>query len=319
MLDIEGLTIHFRSRAGMVQAVRGVDLSIAPGQVLGLAGESGCGKTTTALAIPRLLPRNAEILSGRIMFEGQNLLARTEPEMEAIRGRLISFVFQGAMNALNPVHRVGAQIVEVITRHEPTVSREDARRRVAELFDLVGIPKTRTGGYPHEFSGGMRQRAMIAMALSCNPRLVIADEPVTALDVMIQAQILDLIQKLCRQLSLSMVLISHDLSVIAETCGRVAVMYAGKIVEEGPVGEVFARPAHPYTHGLARAFPRIDGQRGLVPGIPGAPPDLVRLPQGCAFFDRCPQRIDRCRAEDPSPTLVTGARRVACHLVGAGA
>jgi peptide/nickel transport system ATP-binding protein len=315
MLEIKNLSVQFSSQMGTVKAVREVSFSLKEGEVLGLAGESGCGKTTTALSIPRLLPRNAAITGGQILFNGEDLLKKSGSEMEHIRWKQISVVFQGAMNALNPVQTVGAQILEAILYHEPQITREAGKGRVAQLLELVGIPASRATAYPHEFSGGMRQRAMIAMALACNPRLVIADEPVTALDVMVQAQILNLIKRLCDELNLAMILISHDLSVIAETCDRVAIMYAGKLVEDGPVAEIFQYPAHPYTQALLRSYPNIHRERQFVAGIPGNPPSLVRLPAGCAFYERCTQRMEKCAQNEPPMVSPRPGQRAACFLV----
>lgn len=316
MLEVKNLTIQFNSQVGIVQAVRDVSFSLGVGEMLGLAGESGSGKTTTALAIPRLLPKNVIHTSGRILFNGEDLCAKSEKEMEKIRWRQISVVFQGAMNALNPVKTIGSQILEAIEHHEPQTTAQEGRRRVAELLELVGIPGGRAAGYPHEFSGGMRQRAMIAMALACNPQLVIADEPITALDVMIQAQILTLIKQLCRQLNLAMILISHDLSVIAETCDRVAIMYGGKLVENGTVKSIFTQPAHPYTQALLHAFPNIHKERTFVAGIPGNPPSLIHLPPGCSFCERCSQHREKCRTSEPGMVTLNEEHCVACFLSG---
>ena len=316
MLQIRNLSIEFTRRSGPVLAVRNVDLAMRKGEILGLAGESGCGKTTTAMAIPRLLPVNARVTSGEILFEGANLLSKSEQEMGRIRWKEISVVFQGAMNALNPVKRAGAQVAEAILQHDKDARPEEVRDRVGRLFEMVGISAKRATHYPHEFSGGMRQRAMIAMAIACNPKLVIADEPITALDVMIQAQILDLMKELCDQLGLAMVLISHDLSVIAETCDRVAIMYAGCLVEVGPAREVFAHPAHPYTAALIGAFPNIHGERRFVGGIPGTPPDLRQRPPGCSFSDRCVRRGPRCGTEEPVLMDLGGGHAAACCLIG---
>ncbi len=313
LLELQDLTVSYPSRAGMVHAVDRVNLTLETGEALGVAGESGCGKTTTALSIPRLLPQGA-VVGGRVLLGGQNLLERTEDEMRVIRWRDVAFVFQGAMNALNPVQRIGDQLMEPIRIHE-RISAPAARSRVAELLEGVGIPSARARDYPHQFSGGMKQRAMIAMALVCRPRLIIADEPVTALDVMTQAQILDLIKGLRRDRELAMILISHDLSVIAETCDRVAIMYAGKVVEVGPVATVFSAPAHPYTRALIGAFPNIHGPRELVAGIPGHPPQLVTPPAGCRFYDRCPVHIDVCLTVDPAMRPAAPGQSAACHLI----
>lgn len=315
MLEIKNLSIQFTSLMGTVKAVRDVSFSLKEGEMLGLAGESGSGKTTTALSIPQLLPRNATITSGQILFDGDDLCTISEEEMEKIRWRQISVIFQGAMNALNPVKTIESQIIEAISQHELQTSKQDARRRVLDLLDMVGISSSRAANYPHEFSGGMRQRAMIAMALACNPRLVIADEPITALDVMVQAQILNLLKRLGDELNLAMILISHDLSVIAETCDRVAIMYAGRLVEDGSVESVFKQPAHPYTQALLRAFPNIHKERQFVAGIPGNPPSLVHLPSGCAFYARCSQRMDKCPLSEPPMTVSRADHKAACFLL----
>jgi peptide/nickel transport system ATP-binding protein len=317
LLEVEDLSIRFRTSAGFVQAVDRVSLRVERGEMLGLAGESGCGKTTAALALPRLLPDTAETTSGQVRLDGRDLLALSEREMERVRWREVAFVFQGAMNALDPVLTVGSQILEPIRLHEPDTSREAARARVDDLLEQVGIPARRGREYPHEFSGGMRQRVMIAMALACRPKLLIADEPVTALDVMVQAQILQLLRRLRDELGIAMILISHDLSVIAESCDNAVVMYAGRVAERGSVEAIFERPSHPYTRALIRAFPDVTGVRTLIAGIPGAPPDLRTAIRGCPFVDRCAVAIDTCRSTEPALRAVGEGHVAACHLAEA--
>jgi oligopeptide/dipeptide ABC transporter ATP-binding protein len=282
------------------------------GEALGIAGESGCGKTTTALSLVRILPPNARIVSGRIDLMGIDLVPKSDNALRRYRWREISIVFQGAMNALNPVSRVRDQIAEPI-EERLGASPKEARKRANELLELVGIPRKRGSVYPHQLSGGMRQRAMIAMALACDPAVVIGDEPTTALDVMIQAQILELLEDLRHKLGLSLILITHDLSVIAETCDRVMIMYAGRVAEEGPVDEVFRRPRHPYTQKLLSAFPNIHADRRTLDVIPGSPPDLRRPPPGCRFAPRCPMAMAVCSEVVPPETTFDGVR-VACHL-----
>ncbi|MHA1721815.1 MAG: ABC transporter ATP-binding protein [Candidatus Baldrarchaeia archaeon] len=313
VLEVKGVKTYYLTDEGQVKAVDGVSFAMERGETLGLAGESGCGKTTLALTITRLLPRNARVISGEIYFDGVEILSLDEEEFRKIRWKDISIIFQEAMNALNPVRRVGDQIVEAILLHE-NVAREEAVDRVMNALEMVGIDRERFWHYPHEFSGGMRQRALIAMALVCNPKLVIADEPVTALDVMVRAQVLKLIKELQSKMELSMILITHDLSVIAETCDRVAIMYAGKIVEIGDVISIFKDPKHPYTKGLIKAFPSIYGPRELPASISGTPPDLLNPPSGCRFHPRCPHVMDICKVEEPEMKRINGKRYVACHL-----
>ncbi len=307
------LVVEFQTQAGVVHAVEGASFELDEGQALGLAGESGCGKTTTALALMRLLPYNGKIKRGSIRFQGRDLVRLSDMTMRKVRWKDISIIFQGAMNSLNPVQKIEKQIAEPILLHED-VEKEQARERAGDLLELVGISRKRLDDFPHEFSGGMRQRVMIAMALACNPKIVIADEPVTALDVMIQAQILELLERLRRELHLSMILISHDLSVLAETTDKVAIMYAGKIVELGSTMDVFTDPKHPYTQGLVSAFPDIRGPRDMPAAIPGDVPSLISPPKGCVFHPRCKFAFDRCSREEPALAEVAPARRAACFL-----
>jgi oligopeptide/dipeptide ABC transporter ATP-binding protein len=312
LLEVDGLRTHFSLESGTVHAVDGVSFRLDTGEALGIAGESGCGKTTTALSLIRLLPENARIVGGSVKLYGIDLVPKSDNALRRYRWREVSIVFQGAMNALNPVHRLNEQIAEPLVQRL-NVSDKEARRRAGDLLELVGIPRTRGSAYPHELSGGMRQRAMIAMALACDPAIVIGDEPTTALDVMVQAQILELLEDLRQKLGLSLILITHDLSVIAETCDRVLIMYAGRVAEEGPVHEVFRRPRHPYTQKLLSAFPNIHADRRTLDVIPGSPPDLRHPPPGCRFAPRCAFAMAVCSEVVPPERTFDGVR-VACHL-----
>ena len=317
LLVVDNLTTYFKLDGKIVRAVDGVSFTLRDGEALGLAGESGCGKTTTALSLLRLLPSNATIVRGSVKVYGVDLVPKSERGLRRYRWREISIVFQGAMNALNPVRRVVEQIAEPI-EIRLGVERNSSIKRAGELLELVGIPRRRGAAYPHELSGGMRQRAMIAMALACNPAIVIGDEPTTALDVMVQAQILELLERLRHELGLSLILITHDLSVIAETCDRVLIMYAGKVAEEGTVDRVFRTPRHPYTQKLLRAFPNIHSDRRNLEVIPGSPPDLRDPPPGCRFHPRCTFAMDVCRVEVPPEVTFSDGVRVACHLYPLG-
>jgi len=312
VLDVKDLTTHFFMQEAVARAVEDVSFSLRKGEMLGLAGESGCGKTTTALSIMKLLPPGGRILKGEIILDEEDLVKKTDSEMNAIRWKKISIVFQGAMNALNPVIRVGDQVAEAVTEKE-NVTNAEALQRARSLFELVGLDSSRVADYPHEFSGGMRQRVMIAMALACSPSIVIADEPVTALDVIVQARILELIKELQRKLGLSVIMITHDLSVIAETCERVAIMYAGRIAELGNVKDIYKDPWHPYTDALITAFPSLVGPKRRFSSVPGDPPDLTSPPSGCRFHPRCPWQDETCRSQNPEYRNVGADHYVACH------
>lgn len=305
VLEIRNLKTYFFTPEGVAKAVDGVSFTLHQGETLGLVGESGCGKTVTALSILRLIPSPpGRIVGGQVLLEERDLIPMAEAELRRIRGNQISMIFQEPMTSLNPVFTIGNQIAEVLTLHQG-LNHWDATARAVELLDRVGIPspERRVKEYPHQLSGGMRQRAMIAMALACNPRVLIADEPTTALDVTIQAQILDLMGRLKEEFQTAILLITHDLGIVAETAKRVVVMYAGKVVEEASVQEIFENPKHPYTQGLLKSIPRIDhhlgSQRERLREIPGTVPNLLRLPGGCPFHPRCPVAIERCSREEP--------------------
>ena len=315
VLQVQDLTTNYLIKRGWVRAAEDVSFEVESGKALGLAGESGCGKTTVAMSLLKILPPGGRIRGGKILFDGTDLVPLTESEMQRVRWRGISIVFQGAQNALNPVFKVGDQIAEAIKTHEPGVPNSAVKERVGNLLQLVGIEPSRADNYPHEFSGGMKQRALIAMALAANPKLLIADEPGTALDVIVQAQTLKLLKELKEKLGLSMILISHDLSIIAETCENLAIMYAGRVVEYGDTRSIFKNPKHPYTQGLIKAFPSIKGERVRLQSIPGQPPDLLHPPPACRFNPRCPYVMDICKKVDP-PLEDHGepGHLVACHL-----
>ncbi|MEM2928117.1 MAG: ABC transporter ATP-binding protein [Nitrososphaerota archaeon] len=315
LLEVHGLKTYFETTKGYVKAVDNVSFSLEKGDAFGLAGESGCGKTTTGLSIIKLLPFNGKILDGKIIFDGIDLVEMPEEILRKnIRWKRISIVFQGAMNALNPVYTIGDQIIEAILTHED-ISNEEAKERVIKLFELVGIDPSRINNYPFEFSGGMKQRAMIAMALACNPDIVITDEPTTALDVIVQAQVLKLLKKLKEELNLSFIMISHDLSVIAETCNKVAIMYAGKIIEMADVVRLFKNPSHPYSQGLMNSFPSLKGPRKKLISIPGSPPNLLFPPSGCRFHPRCQYVMEKCKEEEPLLIEIDKGHYAACHLL----
>jgi len=314
LLDIRNLTTEFVTDDGAVlRAVEDVSFTLERGEALGIVGESGCGKTTAMLSLLRLLPHAGRIAGGQALFDGEDLFALSTDEFRERRWRDLAMVFQGAMNALNPVRMIGDQVREAIVLHMPW-PREQVDARVDQLLELVGIPAWRAEQYPHQYSGGMRQRAMIAMALACNPQLIVADEPTTALDVMIQAQIMELLDRLRRDLDLAMIIVTHDLGVVAEACQKVLVMYGGRVAEYGPVEQVFGNPRHPYTQRLLKAFPDLDNPQAELTSIPGSPPRLSALPTGCRFHPRCPLAVERCVIETPVPRPVADGQLVACHL-----
>ena len=316
-LEIKNLTVHFETEEGTVQAVDSVSFHINRGEIVGLVGESGSGKTVTSLSILKLVASPpGHYRSGRVLFEGKDILQIDQEELRKIRGGEIAFIFQDPMTSLNPVKRVGDQIAEAIKLHQGLVETESARKAV-EMMERVGIPSasTRWRQYPHQFSGGMRQRVMIAMALSCNPKLLIADEPTTALDVTIQAQVLDLMRDLWRQFQASILFITHDLGIIAEMCHRVVVMYAGRIVETAPAKDLFTSPFHPYTTCLLRSRPQLGRKGTRLQIIRGTVPNMITPPEGCRFHPRCDRAELLCKSEVPSLREVIDQRQVACHLV----
>jgi oligopeptide transport system ATP-binding protein len=317
LLEVKNLKTWFYTPDGIVKAVNGVSYALAPGEALGLVGESGCGKSVTAMSLMRLVATPpGRIVEGEVLFEGRDLLKLNDEGIRRIRGNDIAMIFQDPMTSLNPVLTIGRQIGEALELHKG-MGRDASRRRTVELLELVGIPsaKSRIDDYPHQFSGGMRQRVMISMALSCEPKLLIADEPTTALDVTIQAQILELMKRLRKELGMAVILITHDLGVVAGLADKINVMYAGYIVESATAEDLFAKPRHPYTLGLLRSIPRIDEPRRdkLIP-IEGLPPDLVDAPQGCPFVPRCTYKVDRCVEENPSLELTERGHSIACWV-----
>ncbi len=312
LLDVRDLAVEFETPAGPLRAVDGVSFRLGRGETLGLVGESGCGKTTTALALLRLLPPGGSVVGGEVLLDGEDLLRVDGAELRAVRWSRMSIVFQGAMNALNPVRTVGDQVAEAITVHAPSVPRRKARAQAGELLERVGISARRANEYPHTYSGGMRQRAMIALALACEPDLVIADEPTTALDVMIQAQIMELLAGIGRDLGMATILVTHDLGVVAQVCDRVVVMYGGRVMEEQAAVPLYGRPRHPYTRALLGSFPDVAHPDRPLRGIPGSPPRIDAMPPGCPFAPRCPLAIEACSAGRPPELSLAGGGRAAC-------
>ena len=316
LLDVKNLETEFKVKRGTVKAVNGVSFQVDKGEILAVVGESGSGKSVTSLSIMGLIRDPGRVSGGEILFNGEDLLKKNHKEMEKIRGDRISMIFQEPMTSLNPVYRIKDQIMENILTHEK-VSKEEAYKRAVKMLELVGIPdpEKRAHDYPHQMSGGMRQRVMIAMALSCHPELLIADEPTTALDVTIQAQILDLINRLRNELGMAVLLITHDLGVVAETADRVVVMYCGRVVEQASVMQLFTKPLHPHTRGLMDSIPRLDEDRERLYMIKGIVPDPTNLPKGCPFADRCDHCMDKCREHMPKLVETEEGRQVRCFLV----
>ena len=310
LLSVEDLTMHYLTSQGEVKAVDGISFSLKRGQSMGLVGESGCGKSSIAISLLKLLPDNGRLISGRVMLDGVDLVQMSETQIQKVRWNRISIVFQAAMNSLDPVYKVGDQIIEAIETHMD-LSRSQADQKVRDLFELVGLDSSFINRYPHEYSGGMKQRAVIAMALSCDPDIIIADEPTTALDVIVQDKILREIREIQKRFDMSMIYISHDMAVIAEVSDITGVMYAGKLVELGETVEIFQRPIHPYTQALMSAFPSVTGEKHELTTLPGEPPNLIDPPKGCRFNPRCLYATDICREEEP-PIVRRGEHWAAC-------
>jgi len=311
-LSVDNLSIVYQTSKGPLRAVEGISFSLEQGKSLGFVGESGCGKTTLGMALMRLLPPNGSVLSGRINFDGQDLLTLTEKSMRSIRWGEIAMIFQGAMNALNPVHRVNDQIIEAILAHTSGLSAETAQKQVEDLFQHVGIPLERIRDYPHQYSGGMKQRVIIAMALACKPKLIIADEPTTALDVIVQDQILGEIKALQKEFHLGILFISHDISIVADVCHDIGIMYAGQFVEYGSTADVFHSPLHPYTKLLLDSFPTLTGDKSRLHSIPGEMPDLTAPLLGCRFYDRCNIAENTCKTSNPLWVNASSTHKALC-------
>ena len=316
LLEVKDLETEFKVKRGTVKAVNGVSFEVDKGEILAVVGEYGSGKSVTSLSVMGLIRDPGRVAGGEILFNGENLLKKSTKEMQAVRGDKISMIFQEPMTSLNPVYRVKDQIMETILTHT-TMNKKEALKRAIEMLDLVGIPapEQRVNDYPHQMSGGMRQRVMIAMALACDPELLIADEPTTALDVTIQAQILDLINRLREKLGMAVLLITHDLGVVAETADKVVVMYCGRVVEQATVEQLFTKPLHPYTQGLLDSIPKMDEDRERLYMIKGIVPDPIHLPKGCSFADRCDKCMEKCREHMPKLSVTEDGRKVRCFLV----
>lgn len=313
ILEIKDLKMYYKTSKGYIKAIDGISFGLNKGESVGLVGESGCGKTSVSMTIMKLLPNNAEIISGQILFKGEDLIHKTENQMQKIRSKGIAMVFQSAMNALNPVYRVENQIIEAIQTHQ-SISKKEAQERVKRLYQLVGLDYNRAKHYPHQYSGGMKQRAIIALALACNPEIIIADEPTTALDVIVQDQIIREIVKIQHELNMALIYISHDIAVIAQTCNYVGVMYAGRLMEYAATKTLFHTPFHPYTKALLSSYPSLVGEKKKLSSIPAEPINLLNFVAGCRFYNRCQQSRDICSQQEPVYREVKNDHWVLCHL-----